>query len=248
MVTQRSRTMRSHHPRKVFFAFSSPAARTGRFLRDAVTARRWARVRLFQPRGRPICRGLLRWPLAAAGPCPSNSVAKPSDGAAIQVTVMQAADAQAPAAAPEIMRLNPELLAKGGLVVAEQGDGAAGFGASVAEHFLPINMTFPGLRALNVDPPVFGISGFLAPDECDALVTAAKTSGKMAKSSTGGGPQREGAAAPVDMRTSTSVPLTQEVSEEPFSGPSSTSARSSFNASATQLRASFGALPPPLIA
>jgi len=124
---------------------------------------------------------------------------------------MQAADAQAPAAAPEIMRLNPELLAKGGLVVAEQGDGAAGFGASVAEHFLPINMTFPGLRALNVDPPVFGISGFLAPDECDALVTAAKTSGKMAKSSTGGGPQREGAAAPVDMRTSTSVPLTQEV-------------------------------------
>jgi hypothetical protein len=183
-----------------------------------------AHMSWFQPHGRPICRGLL--PLTAAGACLNDSAAKPHEGAAIQVTVMQAADTQAPAAAPEIMRLNPELLAKGGLVVAEQGDGAAGFGASVAEHFLPINMAFPGLRALNVDPPVFGISGFLAADECDALVTAAKTSGKMAKSSTGGEPQRKGAAAPVDMRTSTSVPLTQEVSAQPFPGPAST--RSSF--------------------
>jgi len=134
---------------------------------------------------------------AAVAP-PADDKAKGADGPNVPP----------PSSGPStIVRINPEVLAAGGLPVASQPKaGRDGFGNSVATQFLPINMEFENLSVLNLDPPIFSIKNFISEEDCDVMVQAAQISKKMEKSATGGG-----AGLPADMRTSTSLALNQEV-------------------------------------
>ncbi|KAF8070861.1 ALB3.1 [Scenedesmus sp. PABB004] len=106
----------------------------------------------------------------------------------------------------EIVRISPALLDAGGLDPATQpADALSGFSASLAKGYLPVNLAHPGLRVLNIDPPVITVDGFLPPDACDALVAAAAASGRMAASAVGG------AGGPADVRTSSTLALTRDV-------------------------------------
>jgi len=58
----------------------------------------------------------------------------------------------------------------------------------------------PGLRVLNVDPPIFTVDNFLSAKECDALVASAESSGGLAVSAVGG-------ATDTNIRTSKTVAL-----------------------------------------
>lgn len=107
------------------------------------------------------------------------------------------------------MRISPELLAAGGLAPGEQPPAAVGaFADTLAKGFLPVALDTPGLRVLNIDPPVLTIEGFLGGDVCDALVHAARDSGRMAASRVGGAASGSG-AVPDEVRTSSSLAITK---------------------------------------
>jgi len=41
-------------------------------------------------------------------------------------------------------------------------------------RYLELNMMYPGITAVSSSPPVFTVANFLSPEECDALIIAAK--------------------------------------------------------------------------
>ena len=89
------------------------------------------------------------------------------------------AQANAPQVAPAHLRetvtpVPPEVLADGGMSLAEQPGMAAGFGDLTEHDFLRVNTDVPGLKVLHIDPPVVTVEGFLTADECDALTFAAR--------------------------------------------------------------------------
>ncbi|KAJ8614073.1 hypothetical protein CTAYLR_005856 [Chrysophaeum taylorii] len=43
-----------------------------------------------------------------------------------------------------------------------------------ASSYLDVNLLYPGLRAISTRPPVFTVESFLSPEECKALIDAAK--------------------------------------------------------------------------
>jgi hypothetical protein len=66
-----------------------------------------------------------------------------------------------------IVRINPDAFAKGGLSVASQPkEGRDGFGNSVKQQFLPMNMDYDGLNVLNVDPPIFSVKVIMHVTAC----------------------------------------------------------------------------------
>ena len=77
---------------------------------------------------------------------------------------------------------------------------AGGFGDLTEHDFLRVNTEVPGLRVLNIDPPVVTVDDFLTGDECDDLIAAAGASGDMKVSAVGG-------AENVNIRTSRTVTL-----------------------------------------
>lgn len=70
--------------------------------------------------------------------------------------------------------------------------------------FMPVNIDHPGLRIMNIDPPVLTIDEFLPAATCDALVAAAAATGSLAPSKVGGAGD-----VPADMRTSSTLAITQ---------------------------------------
>ena len=120
------------------------------------------------------------------------------------------AQANAPQVAPAHLRetvtpVPPEVLADGGMSLAEQPGMAAGFGDLTEHDFLRVNTDVPGLKVLHIDPPVVTVEGFLTADECDALINAARDSGEMRTSEIGGA-----GAASADVRTSRTCTLNSE--------------------------------------
>jgi hypothetical protein len=84
----------------------------------------------------------------------------------------------------------------------------------LAKGFLPVNLSLPGLRVQNIDPPVLTVEQFLPGELCDALREAAKASGKMKASGVGGtGDLKD------DIRTSSTLAITKEVCGEAGSEP-----------------------------
>jgi len=73
----------------------------------------------------------------------------------------------------------------------------------LSEDFLPVNLEYPGLRVLSIDPFVATIEGFLSPADCDALIAAAQDSGKMT-------PSRAAGDKDQTIRTSTSLAVTTD--------------------------------------
>eukprot|EP00747_Dinoflagellata_sp_TGD_P170560 gnl/TRDRNA2_/TRDRNA2_202434_c0_seq1.p1 gnl/TRDRNA2_/TRDRNA2_202434_c0~~gnl/TRDRNA2_/TRDRNA2_202434_c0_seq1.p1 ORF type:complete len:373 (-),score=80.09 gnl/TRDRNA2_/TRDRNA2_202434_c0_seq1:118-1236(-) len=111
-------------------------------------------------------------------------------------------------AAPEMGRqsitaLPPEIVEAGGVPVAKDATLQEGLGNMLAAQFVGVNLTFPGVHVLNIDPPVLKVEGFLTAADCDKFVAAAKAS-NMQKSRVGGG----GANS---LRTSSTLALTQDV-------------------------------------
>ena len=106
------------------------------------------------------------------------------------MTRASAADAP-PAIAPAHMRTTitpvpPEIAAGGGMLLADQPGMKAGFGDLTAHDFLRVDVDAPNLRVLCIDPPILTVDDFLTPDECDALIDAAASSGEMRVSAVGG--------------------------------------------------------------
>ena len=106
------------------------------------------------------------------------------------VTRASAADAP-PAIAPAHLRTTitpvpPEIAAAGGMLLADQPGMKAGFGDLTAHDFLRVDVDAPNLRVLCIDPPILTVDDFLTPDECDALIDAAASSGEMKVSAVGG--------------------------------------------------------------
>lgn len=78
-----------------------------------------------------------------------------------------------------------------------------------SQGFLSINVQHAGLRVQNIDPPVLTVDNFLSPQICDALIQAAKASGKMKQSGIGGtGDLKE------DIRTSSTLAITKDVLQD----------------------------------
>ena len=112
----------------------------------------------------------------------------------------------------------------GGLEPSRDGPQAkSSFDAHVTGLFFPIDLDTPGLRVLNIDPPVLTIDNFLSPEQCDALVEAASGSGLMRQSGVGGVPAGDGGssgsgqeayalpAGKDDIRTSSTLAATTDV-------------------------------------
>ncbi|GLC40821.1 hypothetical protein PLESTB_000019100 [Pleodorina starrii] len=109
-----------------------------------------------------------------------------------------------------ILKINPALLQAGGLDVSREGPQArASFEGHLNSLFLPVNLDHPGIRVLNIDPPVLTVEGFLTPLECDDIVRTATDSGLMRQSGVGvGGYQLKDSG---DVRTSSTLAATTEV-------------------------------------
>lgn len=142
-------------------------------------------------------------------------------GAVVAAATAPARPKQQPWVPPTgILKINPEILASGGLEPSRDGPEAkSAFDAHVTSLFFPIDLDTPGLRVLNIDPPVLTISGFLSPEECNALVEAASGSGLMRQSGIGGvsaagsSGQQEAYALPSgkeDIRTSSTLAATAD--------------------------------------
>ena len=41
------------------------------------------------------------------------------------------------------------------------------------ERFMPMNLDYPGLNILHMDPPIFSIDDFLTREECEGFIQAA---------------------------------------------------------------------------
>lgn len=88
-----------------------------------------------------------------------------------------------PSQPASILKISPQLLATGGLDPSTQPPEArASFSGLLTNYFLPVNLDYPGLRILNIDPPVIAVQNFLTAEECDALRSAASGSGRMSRS------------------------------------------------------------------
>ncbi|GLC36825.1 hypothetical protein PLESTB_000779000 [Pleodorina starrii] len=51
--------------------------------------------------------------------------------------------------------------------------------------FMPVDLSWPGVRVLHLDPPVVTVEGFLTGEQCDRMVQAAEASGRMQASRIG---------------------------------------------------------------
>ena len=77
-------------------------------------------------------------------------------------------------AASTLSKLPPHILGAGGLDPATQSpQNQQAYLGSLAERFLPVDLSYRGLRVLNVDPPIFAIPNFIEDAECDALAAFA---------------------------------------------------------------------------
>lgn len=107
----------------------------------------------------------------------------------------------------EIVRISPALLAAGGLDPCKESPAnVAAFSGMLSDGFLLIQLDHPGLRILNIDPPVLTVDGLLPPDACDDLIAAARASGRMAQSRVGSGAQLSDAS----IRTSSTLAITKD--------------------------------------
>ncbi|CAG9462852.1 unnamed protein product [Pedinophyceae sp. YPF-701] len=98
--------------------------------------------------------------------------------------------------------LPPEAVEAGGLPVADASPAdRQHLAASLAEDFLPLDLDIPGMKVLNLDPFIAVVEDFLPPEDCDALLRAAKNSGEMK-------PSRAAGDTTGEIRNSTSLACT----------------------------------------
>lgn len=94
---------------------------------------------------------------------------------------------------------------------------AKAFHKKMSEQYMPVDLNFPGLRILHLDPPVFAIDDFFTEEQCDHLVAAATSSGLMRQSKVGSGnigDSNANLAALSSRRTSSSMLIDLDVQKE----------------------------------
>ena len=85
-------------------------------------------------------------------------------------------------AASVLSKLPPHVMETGGLEPSTQSpQNQQAYLGSLAERFLPVDLSVRGLRVLNVDPPVFAIPDFVSGAEADALAKLAKGGTKLVR-------------------------------------------------------------------
>jgi hypothetical protein len=85
-------------------------------------------------------------------------------------------------AASTLSKLPPHTLDLGGLDPSTQSpQNQQAYLGSLAERFLPVDLSYRGVRVLNVDPPIFAIPDFVTPGEADALAALAKGGKKLVR-------------------------------------------------------------------
>ena len=101
-----------------------------------------------------------------------------------------------------LSKILPDQLMAGGVSLAEApAEWRNSFTGFLGFEFMAVRTAeMPGLRVLNIDPPIFTVDDFLTKSECDALVASAEASGGLAVSAIGG-------AANENIRTSRTVAL-----------------------------------------
>jgi len=88
----------------------------------------------------------------------------------------------------------------------ENPQNRAGFESMLANGFVGVNLAHPGVRVLNIDPPILTIDNLLPMEVCDALVEGAKAHSALQASKIGGLGDLSG-----DIRTSRTLAITREV-------------------------------------
>ncbi|KAJ9518306.1 hypothetical protein QJQ45_010225 [Haematococcus lacustris] len=79
---------------------------------------------------------------------------------------------------------------------------------NIGRLFLPLRLDHPGLRLLNMDPPVFTVTDFVPQAVCQQLMAAATASGRMQRSGLGGDANSGGPASATEQaRTSSTLVL-----------------------------------------
>ncbi len=101
-----------------------------------------------------------------------------------------------------LSKILPEQLLAGGVLLKDAPEEwRQSFTGFLGFEFMALRTRdMPGLRVLNIDPPIFTVDDFLSASECDELTTAADASGGLAMSAIGGA-QNE------NIRTSRTVAL-----------------------------------------
>lgn len=52
------------------------------------------------------------------------------------------------------------------------------------EKYMPLDLKAPGVKVLNIDPPIFTVDNFWSETECEEMIEAARTSGRSTFRST----------------------------------------------------------------
>lgn len=122
----------------------------------------------------------------------------------------------APAAAPptSILKLQPEVYERGGLPLDREAPAdKAQLAEMLSQAFCPLNLDYPGLTLVNIDPPIFTITNFLDSAACDAITAAALSTNQLRQSEIG--EYGDGTPPPVEIRTSSTLVLTQSMLSSP---------------------------------
>ena len=128
-----------------------------------------------------------RIPRALAVRCRAAAPSSPADAPPMGATRVwhcppPEKERKAQQACSTISKLPPHVLGAGGLDPATQSpQNQQAYLGSLAERFLPVNLSYEDVRVLNVDPPVFAIPRFVPADECDAIVAIAKGGKKLVR-------------------------------------------------------------------
>ena len=128
-----------------------------------------------------------RIPRALAVRCRAAAASSPADAPPMGATRVwhcppPEKERKAQQACSTISKLPPHVLGDGGLDPATQSpQNQQAYLGSLAERFLPVNLSYKDVRVLNVDPPVFAIPRFVPADECDAIVAIAKGGKKLVR-------------------------------------------------------------------
>ena len=107
------------------------------------------------------------------------------------------------------MSLPEVILAEGGLCLSTESEEAKQrYHLRLIRRYLEVNLDFPGLRVLHVDPPVFSIPHFASPEVCSQLIESSKSSGALQHSGTGSIDEDYKVGS---LRTSSSIGITRDV-------------------------------------
>jgi hypothetical protein len=87
-----------------------------------------------------------------------------------------------------LSKILPDQLLEGGVLLKDAPEEwRTSFTGFLSFEFMSVRVAdMPGLRVLNIDPPVFTVDNFLSAMECDTLVASAEACGGLAMSAIGG--------------------------------------------------------------